>query len=323
MSQQPKSKPSIEYEIVGHGKDFRPIKKPIEGARFYEVKKARNVCLLAVAVEEKFKLLFDNFAEFEFELLRLAETSLIWPLSITLRDRDHFRGMQEKLTVDRRLVNFLTSCRLYLDQTEQVLSNLFGNPSQELDSTRAFKNKLHDECFSYRLMEALRNHVLHSVLAVHEISYRSSTIECAGRPDYVRFTVCPNSLVGDLAEDDAFKDSVLTELSQLADKIDLRGPVREYVSCLTKLHRKLREVTNNPFATNRSSYSTMVANYSTLDGEKVDNPSLSAVQSDGKVTETIALVTAFLGYYDELLMQNVVRTTIPHSEASNTDQKPQ
>jgi hypothetical protein len=323
MSEQPASNLSIHYEVVGYGTPFRQIRKPIEQSRFHEVKKARQVCLLAVTLEEKFKLLFDNFAEFEFELLRLAETYLIWPVSITLRERDHFRAMQEKLTVDRRLVNLLTSCRLYLDQTEQVLSNLYGNPSQELVTIREFKNKLYDECFGYRLMEALRNHALHSGLPVHEISYRSTMVECAGRADYERFTVCPNSLVGDLAENGGFKASVLTELKQLGDKIDLRGPARQYVSCLTKLHWQLRKVTNDLFANYRSSYSTMVAEYSALDGEEVDNPTLTAVQSDGKVTENIALVTAFLGYYDELLKQNSVRPSIPQSEASNTDQKPQ
>ena len=124
MSEQPASNISTHYEVVGYGKHIRHPRKPIEQSRFYEVKKARNVCLLAVAVEEKFKLLLDNFAEFEFELLRLAEEYLIWPVSITLRDRDHFRAMQERLRVDRRLVNLLTSCRLYLDQTDQVLSQL-------------------------------------------------------------------------------------------------------------------------------------------------------------------------------------------------------
>src|SRR5437868_6592604 len=114
----------MRYEASGFKNTW--VSTPIEKQRFEEVKRAKATCLFAIDLEEKFALLLDNFAELEFELLRLAESSLIWP------NRNHTESMQERLTLDRRIVNLLTACRLYLDQTDHGLSGLFGNPSPQL-----------------------------------------------------------------------------------------------------------------------------------------------------------------------------------------------
>ena len=155
----------MRYQTWGFCKKWGAFAE-IDKARFDEIKAAKTVCLFAVDLEEKLVLLLDNFAEFEFELLRIAEASLIWP------KRDHQGSMLERLILDRRLVNLLTSCRLYLDQTDHGISEIFGNTSQQLADVKAIKNELYDSCFGYRFMEVLRNHVQHSGLPVHIIDYR-------------------------------------------------------------------------------------------------------------------------------------------------------
>lgn len=121
----------------------------IDKSRYEQVKTAKSSCLFALEIEEKFALLLDNYYEFECELLRLAEASLIWP------HRDHQHSMQERLTLDRRLVNLLTACRLYLDQTDHGLSSLFGHSSRERDNVTRFKHELYEKHWGYRFMEAL------------------------------------------------------------------------------------------------------------------------------------------------------------------------
>src|SRR5437899_1009166 len=123
--------------------------REIEKADYEAVKRAKYVCVVALGFEEKLSLLLGNFFEVEKELLILAEASLIWT------ERNLAESMEERLTLDRRIVNFLTASRLYLDQTEHSVSGLFGNPSKELEQVRAFKNKLYDEHGGYRFMEAL------------------------------------------------------------------------------------------------------------------------------------------------------------------------
>src|SRR6266550_5417545 len=109
----------------------------LDARRFSEIKMAKATCVFGLDLEEKLALVLDNFYEFEVELLKLAEGTLIWP------GRDLANSMRERLALDRRLVNLLTACRLYLDQTDHGISGLFGNPSHELTAIKKFKNQLY------------------------------------------------------------------------------------------------------------------------------------------------------------------------------------
>lgn len=258
--------------------------------------------------------MLDNFAEFELELLRLAEASLIWS------ERDLQGSMQQRLTLDRRLVNLLTSCRLYLDQTEHVMSGVFGNPSQQLDDVRKTKNELYDTYLGYRVMEALRNHVQHSGLPVHVINYQRIRRKGDG-PDYWDFIVVPESEIRILAENEKFKVRVLRELQKLGEKLDLRRSVREYVSCFIQLHEKLRETISGRLATARSIYQDSIIEFSTFNGEELQFPSLVKCNEDGTTNEKVALVGGFLSHYDALYKTNAINKNLRQSAASTSDQK--
>src|ERR1039457_4034460 len=121
---------------------------PIEQRRYQEVKRARDICLLAVILEERFQLVLDNYAEWEGELLHQALGHLLWQ---TVR----YDSMQQRLALDRRLTNVLTAFRLYLDQTDNNIAEIFGNPSQELEGVKRLKNEMYDDCFGFRFLEAL------------------------------------------------------------------------------------------------------------------------------------------------------------------------
>ncbi len=301
----------MRYEAWGFRKNGGASAK-IEKARFYEIKAAKTVCLFAVDLEEKLVLLLDNFAEFEFEMLRIAEASLIWP------KRDHQGSMLERLTLDRRLVNLLTSCRLYLDQTDHGISGLFGDASQQLADVKKTKNELYDSYFGYRFMEALRNHVQHSGLPVHVIDYQRIRRKRDG-PDYWDFIVVPESEISTLAENGKFKVPVLKELEKMGKKLDLRQPVREYVSCFIQLHEKLRETINSRLTVARSVYQDSLAEFSIRDGEEIQFPSLVECNEDGTTNEKIDLAGDFLGYYDALFMKNAANKNLQQSVASNSD----
>ena len=284
----------------------------IDKSRYEQVKTAKSSCLFALEIEEKFALLLDNYYEFECELLRLAEASLIWP------HRDHQHSMQERLTLDRRLVNLLTACRLYLDQTDHGLSSLFGHSSRERDNVTRFKHELYEKHWGYRFMEALRDHVQHSRLPVRVIKYSWSAVpgkvaECT------QVAVVPQTEPKTLAEDKKFKKTVLNELMGRGETVDLREPAREYVACFIELHDKIRETIDTRIRSDRIIYEAASTEYSEISGQKVEFPDLIEMNDDGTISERVALVTEFLLYYDSLRERNRANVKLTTTCASNSN----
>ena len=106
----------------------------------------------------------------------------------------------------------------------------------------------------------------------------------------------------------------------MGKKLDLRRPVREYVSCFIQLHEKLREAINNRLNGARSVYQGSLIEFSIRDGEEVQFPSLVECNEDGTANEEIALFGDFLGYYDALFMKNTANKNLQQLVASNSDQ---
>src|SRR6266705_4309051 len=147
----------MKYQVFGYNLEQKEkpvsISAPIDAAKYKEVKKSRDICTLVLVVEERFQLALDNFQEWETELLNQAQRSLLWNIN------DFATAMQQRLNLDRRFVNLLSSFRLYLDQSDHNISQIFGKDSNELKSVKKFKFELYDAHFGYRLIESLRNHV--------------------------------------------------------------------------------------------------------------------------------------------------------------------
>jgi len=290
----------MQYEVSGYVQGGGSASLQITEQRFKEVRDAKDACLSALEVEEKLALLLDNFFEFEVELLKLAEQFLLW------RDTTHRGMMQDRLLLDRRLVNLLTACRLYLDQVDHVVSGIFGSPSAELEQLKAFKNELYDSSLGYRIMEALRNHVQHAGLLVHIISYDNSKVEGQGHDDW-QVVVSPISLVETLSENRKFKKETLTEIKALGPKLDLRWCTRDYLSCFSRLHERARGIIHTRFGPARGVYEQAVAEYSTVDQVPIQLPRLFELNEDTSANQEIALVTEFLKLHDVLREKNKER----------------
>jgi hypothetical protein len=188
----------VKYHATGFGVSAIAPSKAIDQARFEAVNRSKNVCLLALGFEEKFQLFLDNFQEWETELLNQAQSFLLW------RVIAHADAMGQRLGLDRRLVNLLTSLRLYLDQTDYGLSRMFGNPSGELDAIKNFKSSLYDSHFGYRLLEALRNHVQHCSLPVSEIVFKHDRQETKEGP-HIQVSVMPQLSFNTFRTGEGFK----------------------------------------------------------------------------------------------------------------------
>lgn len=273
--------------------------KQIDELHYQTIKKARDNCLLAVVLEERLQLVLDNFKDWEVELLSIAQEFLIWR---TVEDV----AMQQRLTLDRRLTNVLTAFRLYLDQTDHNLSQAFGNPSPELEGIKQLKRSMYDRCFGYRFLEALRNHVQHCGLPVQEISvnpgFVGSNSDNFGRP--VQYFVIPYTTFDILSTSQVFKKATLDEIKALGDKIDLRRPIRQYVSCIIELHHAVRNVFTNIVTASRISFSNALDDFSEMEGQKILHPKLECCNDSGEVEEAIELIPDFLERYDSLCQRS-------------------
>lgn len=272
------------------------ISVDIDSQRFEAVESAKNTCLLALGLEEKFQLVVDNYIEWETELLKQAQIYMF-------RQPNKFEAMQHRVLMARRLTNVLTGFRLYVDQTDHAISKVFGGASEELKTIKKVKANLYDNHFGYRFLEALRNHVQHCDLPIETLTYNSKLVDREKAPQ-IQFSVIPNASLENLAEDEDFKKSILKELQAGMDKIDLRLHVREYVSCLISLHKQLEKLFLQQFEKARNYYQEAIKEFSVLDGKSVQHPRFYFFDEDGLKEKTVELYAGFLEIYDSLKKQN-------------------
>ena len=84
----------------------------IDAARYGALKDAVEAQRIALGLEEKIHLVIANYEEFEREILTLTLVHMVhhnpnWSSMSTAR-----------LLLDRRIVNLLSTCRLYVDQVK-------------------------------------------------------------------------------------------------------------------------------------------------------------------------------------------------------------
>ncbi len=307
----------MSYTITGFSGSGE-VSLELDKARFKQVQTAKAVCLVAWDLEEKLSLLLDNFYELEVELLKLAQDLVIWA------PHEFLDTMERRLRLDRRLVNVLTACRLYLDQTDHLISGLFGDGAEEFKKIKAFKNNLHANSWGYRLMEALRNHAQHAGLIVHSIGYHRKNHYRQEHGQSVlkatEFTILPQtSIIEILAQNPEFKKSVLDELIERSggnDLVDLRPSIREYVSCLIEIHFEIRALLKHKTDDSRNIYEKALEEFAVHDGQKILFPTLQEVDDTGKTHRT-PLVTEFLQALDSITTKNSTVTKTVCRFASN------
>lgn len=171
----------------------------IDSDRYDNLLKSRKVLSGALALEEKFDLLVSNYLDLESECLNCALKR------VTHNEQSYEFNSKAMLTINRRTVNLLTSARLYLDHLPQnvkfcVSDNKFIN---------TFKSRQHDNSFSYRFMEALRNYVQHCGLGIHLIT-TGSKILSSKKEGEVEFSFSAFSCKRNLQESGNFKKQCST-----------------------------------------------------------------------------------------------------------------
>ncbi len=224
----------MNYHIIGRSSsgDIQAVITFDEYERIVQaIKKFHEFLYL----EEKFDLLMENYYEYENEILRAALRFLVFPRDI------HNLLQDARLSITRRLVNLLSTCRMYLDQSSKHISNALGINSKIKTDHKVAKSDEYDTNFSYRVLEELRNHAQHKGYPFHVISFNSQLVEKEpGAP--VVTTVTPKLSVAKLQVEGGFKKKVLDELIETdKENIDLTPHIRSYIDSLQKIQSKLRK----------------------------------------------------------------------------------
>ena len=226
-----------QYKLVRlTGGPSPPVR--IDHAEYSAIAKAKQGVVAALALEEKFSLLLENYAEYESELLDVAVRSSIF-------SHQAWGEFQADIhAVNRRLVNLLTATKLYADHVDHELIQLYGRSAAVPIKYRDERDKSRASVLSWRALELLRNVVQHRDFPVHELSLESSGDREDPDRGFVRHSVHPSIAVQRLSSDrriDARDRQTLDELAAKGSKLQLTPMVREYVAAIARLHGLVRD----------------------------------------------------------------------------------
>ncbi|MFM2448226.1 MAG: hypothetical protein RIS44_676 [Pseudomonadota bacterium] len=238
--------PYIRKNIIGNAPEL-----PITEEQFKELAEARIVLAAAFALEESYDLLIGNYVEVEEELLSAAARAAV-------RDINEYQDLFElRSTINRRVVNLLTTTRLYLDQAPQRLADCAEYPDRARHEFKLRTSEHYDGFFSYRFLDALRNHVQHCGLAVHRMRHVRKWIGEGGERA-MEISVQPFAERRYLAMDGGFKKKILDEMPA---EVVLTLAMREYMQCIGNLHMLVRRHVADRVSRSRQLVDAQISRY--------------------------------------------------------------
>jgi len=286
---------------------------------YEEIRRAHELIIFGVAIEEKLDLLVENYAELERELLDMAVQHCVFSGAIgeLLSEARH--------RTNRRLINLLTAIRLYHDQTAHSLSSVYGKDSKILNDFRFSASKEYDGKLSYRALEAIRNHVQHASLPITAISFPMNTVERDDSKEHprpvtrIRYKVVPYIGTESLEENPKFKKTVLEEIKRISNKkndIEVMPMVREYISSIGRIHAHLRTLIKE----NLESAAKTINYFRSIAPEISEG--LAAIQSNeqGLYTNHISLVDRPIQRWEKLSSKNSSLERVDRSFVSSENE---
>ena len=211
-----------------------PPEIEISEESYKSYKDARTILVNCLAIEEKYEILISNYLDWEKQILDVALTDMV-----RMHSHSHYSEFFDfRLALNIRLMNLLTSTKLYIDQLSHHVSEcvpLLGDAKKVVKSIFA---KEYAENWEYRFMEALRNYVQHRGLPVHSISTGGRWTE-SGEEGLLEYRVEVAVQKSLLEEDEKFKKGVLNDIP---DTVDLKAVTRYYIESLSRGHEAVREL---------------------------------------------------------------------------------
>ncbi|WP_157182236.1 hypothetical protein [Methylobacterium sp. WSM2598] len=272
----------------------------ISEERFIKLLEACIFIATVTEVEEIFDFCMENYYEIELEMLSMVQRDLLF--SSDDREYSRMRGQ-----INRKIMNFLSSAKSYLDQAPLRMVDIFGKTSKEFKSFKIETNRSYDQKIGYRVLEALRNHSQHYGYPVGAINFEAVWQTDREQPRHV-FTVDPIISIENLKKNKRFKKSVLDELVSLKSPVYFKSLLREYIDGLGEIHETFREQICEKLSSSIAKIETAIQMYVDRPGNKQRSGNEPIVvikyKSDNEVAVERIINTEFLDFLRYLRFKN-------------------
>lgn len=255
----------------------RPPLIEISKIDYVSAKKAHIALSNGLQIEEIYEILISNYIEFENEVSGQATIRMV------RNDYEYADFFYSRVKFNIRLVNLLTSARLYVDQLGRLVKKVVNDNDSIVDDVKKLFEFEYNAFHEYRFMEALRNHVQHKGVPVHLARYGKAR-DVSGNDNFLVFSADVFSNKS-LLSDSKFKKSVLDEIHE---KVDLKHATRMYLECLSRIHADARKITTEKLQESKQLIKEYIERYKSVHAGSLVG--LEVIQSDGtEFHETIPL----------------------------------
>lgn len=210
----------------------------ISETQFESLETSKDALVEITGIEQLFEFLVENYFEFEIELHKTATRFLI----SGIQEIEWFQNQYSKIV--RRILNFLTTSRGYIDQSKKRIQNIGYKSEKIVPQFFGFFSEQYDAHLGYRVIEALRNYSQHYGYPIKSILYMYKRVEKEDAGGPVKIVLTPYIDISDLENDGNFKKSVLDELKKLDKKNDIKPHIRRYMASLGEIHEGFRKLFN-------------------------------------------------------------------------------
>ncbi|MEK0338137.1 MAG: hypothetical protein QQN41_11955, partial [Nitrosopumilus sp.] len=260
----------------------------ISDERFNDIKNAINNIFEALYIEEKLDFVIENYFEFETTLLHSATRHMIF------QNQDYDWYQEERHLISRRMANLLSSCRLYIDQTNHNISNIYGEGSDQLMEIKQIKIAKYKSSFSYRLMEALRNYVQHRGFPIHGVKFNSKRTNVDEiEESELLFSITPYIKTKNLESDKKFNKSVAKELKNIGEIVDVKPLIRKFVGGIGHIHNQIRELINDDVKKWEKVLIQSIQQFGSEFGDNIVGLSIAEINKEGLVRDSLSIFTEF------------------------------
>ena len=274
------------YSLYARVMDINP-KISLNEEEFLQIKQAKSCLNSALSLEENFDLLLGNYRELELEAISAAVSDMT-ESKYEYEDFFHTRS-----SINRRVVNLLSAARMYLDHYPQHLNKI----GESFETAKSVASESYDRFFEYRFMEALRNYTQHSGLAVHELKLGGQWLSTT-EPRQQQFAITAYSSRS-ILENSSFKKSVLRETPI---KVEVLPAIRIYLSCISSIHNKVREIIDSKTKQSRDLFADLIARH-----EKEANHKHLGLAAVAKVNERVVEEIPILLDWDDVRIKLLKR----------------
>lgn len=260
----------------------------IDESEFYSLKHSKDILLSAKAIEEKYDILVSNFLEFEKEILSQLAQQMIFT------QETYQQSYELQSTLNRRVVNLLTSTKLYYDQIEKHVRICMHGDHDCGRQAKIYFSTEYDTHFEYRFMEALRNHVQHYGLAVHSLSLQSKWVgphEDHQLINQIKIFATKH----DISLNSGFKKTVFHEMPE---RVEIIKAIRIYIGCFSNVHIKIRTLISENVSSSRVNVENALNNYKETNSGNAIGASAYIVNVDNPTAKPIEQFALLLDWDD-------------------------